>query len=394
MADGVAIDTSATNGDITLEIAAGPNGNDPSGDHVVEKLNAGTGLVAVANLGPTPGSDVLAASADAHIVGGNPNLQAPNDTVDNVIAVVNTRGELPQSALPAAIINTVTQAVEGQLAAVLDPESTSTFAEPKLPGGVTPTGVAQRRASRSEQADAPAASSAEDLSALAPAAGGESAPGAEDLPALAPATGTESTPSGPTPLVGSVLGITPSISPGDDDTQGVMRDIPHADVVSIGVVPQLGPEGGIVEGLIGLATPLDRTVVLPVGGQLGTPIVRNDLSPSPEDLGSVRVTFPHVTTGPGNLSEFVRAITPDAGGSSSGFFLPGESGLSEVTLVPVMTGLPPNADLTVEGLVSPGGPELPELTVSQVMAGLAGAGAGPADELPDVKAVAKELKGF
>ena len=76
MADGKTINTTAANGDISIGIGAGPNGNDASGDITVANLNAGTGNILVANAGPTANSSIVRSSGTSLLTGASVALDA------------------------------------------------------------------------------------------------------------------------------------------------------------------------------------------------------------------------------------------------------------------------------------------------------------------------------
>ncbi|MEW6248929.1 MAG: filamentous hemagglutinin N-terminal domain-containing protein, partial [Nitrospirota bacterium] len=92
MADGTAINTSATNSNIVISMLVGPGGTgENSGDITISTLNAGTGHVHINQGGQTPGSDILRTTTSA-IIGTSAALEVSNTN--------NTTGAIGMSASP------------------------------------------------------------------------------------------------------------------------------------------------------------------------------------------------------------------------------------------------------------------------------------------------------
>lgn len=98
MGDGYTINTSASNGNITITMETGAGAGQTSGDITLEKLNAGLGHILVKNNGATLGSDILRASEDSLFTAASVALDISN--------VTNTTGAIGKSDGPIRVTTT------------------------------------------------------------------------------------------------------------------------------------------------------------------------------------------------------------------------------------------------------------------------------------------------
>jgi len=74
MADGITIDTTTSNTNISITLSTGPTTNNSSGDITLEHLNAGGGNILVTNNGPTANSGIVRASSSVLLTGAKVTL--------------------------------------------------------------------------------------------------------------------------------------------------------------------------------------------------------------------------------------------------------------------------------------------------------------------------------